>query len=119
MTSRPIPNPATRRGVIRSLVGGSLLMPGILSELFAAAVPICGGGDKRLAKKIAEIPVWAWHGDQDGVIKPSRSQDMVAALKAAGANPKYTEVKGRGHNVWTDAFNSAEMWQWLFAQRKD
>ena len=88
-------------------------------ELFAAAVPICGGGDKRLAKKIAEIPVWAWHGDQDGVIKPSRSQDMVAALKAAGANPKYTEVKGRGHNVWTDAFNSAEMWQWLFAQRKD
>jgi len=88
-------------------------------ELFAAAVPICGGGDKRLAKKIAKIPVWAWHGDQDGVIPPSRSQDMVAALKSAGAQPKYTEVKGRGHNVWTDAFGSAEMWKWLFDQRRD
>ncbi|MGI9244065.1 MAG: prolyl oligopeptidase family serine peptidase [Verrucomicrobiales bacterium] len=88
-------------------------------DLFAAAVPICGGGDKRLAKKIAKIPVWAWHGDQDGVIKPSRSRDMVAALKSAGAKPKYTEVKGRGHNVWVDAFGSAEMWEWLFDQSRD
>lgn len=86
--------------------------------LFAAAVPICGGGDKRLAKKIAPLPIWAWHGDQDGVIKPSRSRDMVAALKAAGGEPKYTEVKGRGHNVWVDAFGSKEMWHWMFEQKK-
>ena len=87
-------------------------------KLFAAAVPICGGGDKRLAKKIAKIPVWAWHGDKDGVIKPSRSQDMIAALKKAGGDPKYTEVKNRGHNVWVDAFGSAEMWAWLFEQKR-
>ena len=86
--------------------------------LFAAAVPICGGGDKRLAKKITKVPVWAWHGDKDGVIKPSRSRDMVAALKAAGGKPKYTEVKNRGHNVWIDAFGSAEMWAWMFEQKK-
>ena len=88
-------------------------------KLFAAAVPICGGGDKRLAKKIKHVPVWAWHGDKDGVIKPSRSRDMVAALKKAGGNPKYTEVKGRGHNVWVDAFGSQEMWMWLFHQKLD
>ncbi|MDG2122640.1 MAG: prolyl oligopeptidase family serine peptidase [Verrucomicrobiales bacterium] len=88
-------------------------------DLFAAAVPICGGGDKRLAKKFAHIPVWAWHGDKDNVIKASRSLDMVDALKKAGANPKYTEVAGRGHNVWTDAFNSPDLWAWLFAQKKN
>jgi predicted peptidase len=85
---------------------------------FAAAVPICGGGDKRLAKKIAKLPIWAWHGDGDKAISPQRSRDMVAALKAAGGKPKYTEVEGRGHNVWVDAFGSAEMWKWLFSQRK-
>ena len=88
-------------------------------ELFAAAVPICGGGDKRLAKKIAHVPVWAWHGDNDNVIKASRSRDMVEALKKAGAKPKYTEVKNRGHNVWVDAFNSTDLWPWLFAQKKN
>lgn len=87
-------------------------------DRFAAAVPICGGGDKRLAAKIAKIPTWAWHGDKDGVINPSRSRDMVAALKAAGGKPRYTEVEGRGHNVWVDAFGSAQLWEWLFAQKR-
>ena len=85
---------------------------------FAAAIPICGGGDKRLAKKISKIPVWAWHGEKDPVINVSRSRDMIAALKAAGGSPKYTEVKGRAHNVWVDAYRSAGLWKWLFEQKK-
>ena len=53
-------------------------------ELFAAAVPICGGGDPKLAKKIAAIPIWAFHGDQDEAVPVSGSRDMIAALKTAG-----------------------------------
>jgi len=85
--------------------------------LFAGAVPICGGGDKRLAEKIANVPIWAWHGDQDNVVKSSRSRDMIAALEKAGGSPRYTEIKDRGHNVWADAFEFPEMWKWLFSQR--
>ena len=87
-------------------------------DLFAAAVPICGGGDKTLGKKIAKLPVWAWHGDKDRIIKASRSRDMIAAIKAAGGAPKYTEVKGRGHNSWVDVWNSAETWDWLYSQKR-
>ena len=87
-------------------------------ELFAAAIPICGGGDKEMAKAIAPIPIWAWHGDKDRVIKPSRSKDMVEAIKKAGGNAKYTEVKGQGHGVWNDCYKSAELWQWMFEQKK-
>ena len=56
--------------------------------------------------------------DKDGVIRASRSQDMVAAIKAAGGSPKYTELKGVGHNAWKPAWQSKEMWDWLFAQKK-
>ena len=87
-------------------------------NFFAAAVPICGGGDKQLVKKIARLPIWAWHGDKDSVIKPSRSRDMIEAIKKAGGNPKYSEIKGRGHNSWTDAWNSKEMWEWLYSQKR-
>ena len=87
-------------------------------DFFAAAIPICGGGDKMLAKTISEVPVWVWHGAKDGAIKVSRSRDMVAALKAAGGSPKYTEIGERGHNVWTDVWKSTEAWDWLFAQSK-
>ena len=87
-------------------------------DLFAAAVPICGGGDKSLGKKIAKLPVWAWHGDKDGVIKVSRSRDMIESIKAAGGSPKYSEIKGRGHNAWTDVWNSNELWDWLYSQKR-
>lgn len=87
-------------------------------DFFAAAVPICGGGDKNFGEKLKGLPLWAWHGDKDNVIKPSRSRDMIEAIKKAGGSPKYTEVKGRGHNSWTDAWNSQEMWEWLYSQKR-
>ena len=87
-------------------------------KFFAAAVPICGGGDKTMGKALAHLPIWAWHGDKDGVIKVSRTQDMIAAIKAAGGSPKYTELKGVGHNAWKDCWASQEMWDWLFAQKR-
>lgn len=85
---------------------------------FAAAVPICGGGDQQLGKAIAQVPVWAWHGDKDGVIKPSRSRDMIEAMKKAGGSPKYTELPGVGHNAWSAAWASPDLWEWLFAQKR-
>ena len=88
-------------------------------DFFAAAVPICGGGDKSLAPKLVNIPIWAWHGDKDSVIKPSRSRDMINAISKAGGSPKYSEIKGRGHNSWVDCWNTDELWKWLYSQSKD
>jgi len=87
-------------------------------NFFAAAVPICGGGDTKFAKKISHLPIWAWHGDKDTVIKPSRSRDMIDAIKKAGGSPKYNEIKGRGHNSWIDVWSSTELWNWLYLQKK-
>lgn len=87
-------------------------------NFFAAAVPICGGGDKMLAKKMTHLPIWAWHGDKDTVIKPIRSSDMIEAIKKAGGSPKYSEIKGRGHNSWIDVWNTNDLWDWLFSQSR-
>ena len=87
-------------------------------ELFAAAVSVCGGGDIETAERIKEIPVWLFHGDQDGAVPVSRSRDMVAALRKAGAHPKYTEYPGVGHNSWDAAYKDADMHAWLFAQKR-
>jgi predicted peptidase len=83
---------------------------------FAAAVPVCAGGDPAFAKQIAHVPIWAFHGDADTVVKPSRSREMVAALKAADGSPKYTEYPSVGHNSWAATYANREMFAWLFAQ---
>lgn len=87
-------------------------------KLFAAAAPICGGGDPKLAEKIAKLPIWAFHGDQDKAVKVERSREMIAAIKAAGGQPKYTEYPGVGHDSWTQSYKNPEFYQWLFAQRR-
>ena len=87
-------------------------------QYFAAAVPICGGGDMALAPTLVNMPIWIWHGDKDNTIKVSRSRDMAGAIKDAGGAPRYTEVQGRGHNVWLDVWAAEELWLWLFGQSK-
>lgn len=87
-------------------------------DLFAAAAPICGAGDPSKARAIAHVAVWAFHGEKDAVVPPSGSREMVAALKQAGAAPRYSEYKGVGHNSWSPAFDEKEFWTWLLAQKR-
>ncbi|MEZ5941796.1 MAG: prolyl oligopeptidase family serine peptidase [Planctomycetaceae bacterium] len=87
-------------------------------EKFAAGVPICGGGDEKQAAKIKDIPIWVFHGDADTAVKVERSRNMVAAIKEAGGQPKYTEYPGVGHNSWTPAINEPGILPWLFSQKR-
>jgi len=87
-------------------------------EFFAAAMPCCGGGDTHLAWKIRDVPIWAWHGDQDGAVPVVRSREMVAALWAVDGKIRYTEVPGCGHGVWGPAYASKEALKWLFDQKR-
>lgn len=85
-------------------------------EKWAAAVPVCGGGDERTASKLVGLPVWAFHGDKDTAVKPERSRRMIAAIKQAGGMPQYTEYPGVGHNSWAATYSNPKMMEWLFSQ---
>lgn len=87
-------------------------------DLFAAAFPICGGGNPKRAKWLKNIPIWAFHGAEDEVVSPDFTRDMIEALERQGAEPKYTEYAGVGHDSWVKAFREPELLEWLFAQRK-
>jgi predicted peptidase len=89
-------------------------------KLFAAVAPVCGGGDETAAARIAQLPIYAYHGDADGAVPVERSRQMVAALKAAGGEPKYKELPGVGHNSWGAAYSDADgVIPWMFQQRRE
>jgi predicted peptidase len=87
-------------------------------HLFAAAVPVCGGGDISKAASIAHIPMWIFHGSEDPTVSPAFSIDMAAALTKAGAHPGLTMYPEIGHFSWLGAYIDKQMIQWLFRQHK-
>ena len=70
------------------------------------------------AKRIARLPVWIVHGDADTAVPVEESRGMAAALKAAGADVRYSELPGVGHNSWDAAYGMPELAAWLFEQRR-
>jgi len=87
-------------------------------NFFAAAVPVCGGADVKMAVAIKHVPVWVFHGDKDAAVPVSRSREIVEALKKAGGKPKYTEYLGVGHKSWEAAYADPALHEWLFAQKR-
>ncbi len=86
--------------------------------MFAAAVPICGGGDECTAPRIAGVPIWAFHGAKDTVVPATRTRKMIDALQQAGGKPRYTEYPNCSHNSWDSAIAEPDLLPWLFAQRQ-
>lgn len=87
-------------------------------DLWAAAVPICGGGTPAKAALFKDVPIWAWHAKDDDVIPVTESRDMINALRTAGGQPKYSEIPNGGHEVWNKAFADDALHEWLFSQKR-
>lgn len=87
-------------------------------HLFAAAVPVCGGGDVAKAASIKHIPMWIFGGADDPAVSPIYSFNMADALKKAGARPGLTIYPEVGHFSWIAAYSDEMMMEWLFRQHK-
>ena len=110
-------------------------------ERFAAVVVVCGWIEERtgtttgafypsvapatspdpfdaVARRVASIPIWIFHGAADRVVPVQQSRLMASALQALGADVMYTEFPVRGHNVWNQAYGEENLVAWLFEQRR-
>jgi len=88
---------------------------------FAAGVPICGGAGVKFvaAERIKHIPVWIFHGAEDNEVPVENSQRIYDALVEAGGRPKLTIYAGVKHDAWTRTYEDPDLWEWLFAQKRN
>jgi len=87
-------------------------------NLFAAAVPVCGGGDISTVKDFAHVPIWIFHGAIDESVTPNYSQNMFNALVNFGVKPGFTQYPEVGHFAWLAAYDDQMMIEWLYRQKK-
>jgi predicted peptidase len=88
-------------------------------DLYAAALPICGGGDlKSYDGRVVTTPFWIFHGDADAVVNVELSRSMYSKLKSLKTNAKYTEYPNINHNSWEYAFADPEFLNWMMKQKR-
>lgn len=88
-------------------------------DWFSAAVPICGGGEPRLAARYAGLPLQVWHGDADPAVPVDLSRQMAKALQALKLPVDYHELAGVGHDSWNQAYGDADCLRLLLESRRD
>jgi len=97
---------------------GTFHLLGREPKMFAAAMPIAGGGNPSAARDYKKVPVWVFHGAKDPTVKVEQSQKMVEALKKARAEVKYTEFPDGDHGIAGQVYNDEEVHKWMFAQKR-
>jgi len=104
---------------------GSWALAASHPERFAAVAPICGGGnviDVLLPNKAAaskSLPIWAFHGAKDPVVKLEESERMVDAFKRAGnQDVKLTVYPEAQHDSWTETYNNEELYKWFLEHKR-
>jgi len=105
--------------------------------MFAAAVVICGGIRSLddmpelkvygipegvdpfawVAKRVKPLPAWIFNGAVDDQVPPDESHGMNQALQKVGDHVRYTEYPGVGHASWARAYDTPELWSWVFSHR--
>lgn len=88
-------------------------------DLFAALIPICGGGMYWNAGRLQDMPVWAFHGKLDDTVYVEESEKMVEWMRRYGGDPMLTVYPENGHNAWSDTYGNKTVFDWLLEHRKE
>jgi predicted peptidase len=98
-----------------------------------AIVPISGGGDFTRACTLKALAVWAFHNDQDDLVPPGKSIQMVEAVNECSPiiPAKLLIFPDKGHNCWRRVFDKnhpdwqkspgverVDIFQWLLSQSR-
>ena len=97
---------------------GTWQMAMSLPELFAAIVPICGGGMYWNAARLKDLPIWAFHGEKDDVVKVEESVKMVEAVNRSGGCAKLTLYPDCMHDSWNRVYADPTVFSWLLSHSR-
>lgn len=87
-------------------------------DRFGAVAPICSPmpdlqGFPRRVRRLVGTPVWAFHGAHDPVVPADATAALVAELRRAGGDVRFTLHATAGHAVWEHAYDDRAFWEFL------
>ncbi|MCO6046095.1 alpha/beta hydrolase-fold protein [Aeoliella sp. ICT_H6.2] len=96
---------------------GSWRLATAAPERFAAVAPICGSGNPQEVAALVDVPLWAFHGAKDPVVKLESTTNCIDALREAGGHPRLTVYPEAMHDSWTETYDNPMFYEWLLGER--
>ncbi len=84
------------------------------ADVWAAIAPVCGyGSPAEVGAALREMPIWAFHGEDDTQVLAQHAKDLCAAVDAAGGHAALTLYPNIAHNSWDRAYRESALAEWL------
>ncbi|MDR1121009.1 MAG: T9SS type A sorting domain-containing protein [Dysgonamonadaceae bacterium] len=87
-------------------------------DLFAVAVPICGGVNIHRMVNVENIYWRFYHGALDPTVPVENSREIYRHLLSLDAEAEYVEYPNIQHEAWGPAFDSSDFLTWIFEKTK-
>jgi predicted esterase len=92
-------------------------------DRFAALAPVMGyyGWPFAVPENIcdlADVPIWAYHGETDDKIPLEAEQNLIDALEACGGDVQMTVFPDVGHDLSAESVYTSELYKWFLEQKK-
>lgn len=85
---------------------------------WSAIVPLAGGGDPAAVAVLKSVPVWAFHGAKDTLVKSEAGMMMAEALNKAGGQATYTELPDGVHDICGEVYGNDAVIAWMLNPQK-
>lgn len=96
---------------------GTFLLGARHPERFRRLLAFCGWGEPEWAPALARTPLLAYHGLDDEVVPPTSAIALLAAVQRRQPSARLRLLPDTGHDCWTAAFRSEEVWRFLDTYR--
>ncbi len=116
---------------------GTMQIAAAHTDRFQAAAPVCGyinnptahrydglwtdatdESVQALARSLATMPVWLFHGGRDNVVPAGESVLLDRLVRDAGGEVQLTIFPDDDHNSWDSAYGGGDLGPWLIEQTK-
>jgi predicted peptidase len=67
--------------------------------------------------KLAQIPLWLFHGTADTLAPIAETKELARAVEAAGGHPRFNSLEGRDHFI-LDVYHRSDIYEWLLQQKR-
>ncbi len=97
---------------------GAYVIAAMNKNYFSSVVTGSATCEKKYAKYLTDIPIWAFNGTADSAVSYSSAQSFINEVNNNGGNATLTTIVGGTHGITEEVFRRQDLIEWMIKQKR-